>query len=83
MKAVPRAACAHASASYVACRRGGAPPDRARQELELPQAAAAKLERLLRAKGGGPQSQRPRFAHHEPHVCAVLAAGGYPVLRRP
>ena len=73
----------HASASYAACRRGGAPPERARQELALPPARAARLERWLLSKSGGPQSQRPRFARHEAHVGAVMALGGFPVLRRP
>jgi len=73
----------HSSASYAACRRGGAPPERARVELALPAAAASRLEGLLLAKGGGPQAQRPAFARHGPHVAAVLAAGGFPVLRRP
>ena len=83
MKHVPSDALVQASALYVACRRGGAPPARVRQELALPEPTAAKLEQLLLAKGGGPQSQRPRFARHEPHVRAVMAAGGFPVLRRP
>jgi hypothetical protein len=83
MKHVPSDALAQASALYVAFRRGGAPPARARQELALPEATAAQLERLLQARGGGPQSQRPRFARHEAHVAAVLMQGGFPVLRRP
>jgi hypothetical protein len=83
MKPIAPSDFAHASAAYVACRRGGAPPERARQELALAPPAASRLERMLRTKGGGPQSQRPRFARHELHVAAVLAAGGFSVLRRP
>jgi hypothetical protein len=83
MRDAPVANFAHASASYAASRRGGCPPERARRELALPSGRAAKLETWLLAKGGGPQSQRPSFARHRQHVGAVLACGGFPVLRRP
>jgi hypothetical protein len=83
MKPISEAAFAHASTSYAACRRGGAPPERARLELALPRASAKKLERILLAKRGGPKSQGPRYARHAPHVAAVQALGGFPVLRRP
>jgi hypothetical protein len=83
MRHVPSATFAHASAAYVACRRGGSSPARARQELALPAGRAAKLEAWLLAKGGGPQAQRPKFARHETHVESALALGGFPVLRRP
>ena len=70
-----------ASASYAACRHGGAPPDLVRVELELPPEIAARLERLFRARsGGGVDAMRPAFARHEAHVRAVMAQGGYPVL---
>ncbi len=70
-----------ASASYAACRHGGAPPDLVRVELELPAEAAARLERLFRARpGGSGDAMRPRYARHEAHVRAVSAQGGYPVL---
>jgi hypothetical protein len=70
-----------ASASYAACRHGGAPPDLARVELALPAETAAKLERLFqRRPGGGPGAMRPRFARHAAHVQAVMAEGGYPAL---
>jgi hypothetical protein len=41
------------------------------------------MEALFRARrgGAGPDAMRPRFARHETHAAAVLAAGGYPVLR--
>ena len=70
-----------ASASYAACRFGGAPPDIVRVQLALPAAAAAALERLFRARpGGGADAMRPRFARHEAHVRAVMIEGGYPAL---
>jgi len=70
-----------ASASYAACRFGGAPPGVAQVELELPEGTAAELERLFRGRsGGGAGAMRPRFARHEAHVQAVLAEGGYPAL---
>jgi hypothetical protein len=83
MKHVPSDGIVQASALYVAYRRGGAPPARARQELALPESTAAKLEQLLQSKAGGPQSQRPRFARHGEHVASVLAHGGFPAMRRP
>ena len=70
-----------ASASYAACRFGGAPPDIVRVQLDLPAEIAAKLERLFRRRpGGGAYAMRPRFARHQAHVRAVLAEGGYPAL---
>jgi len=70
-----------ASASYVACRHGGAPPGLAAIELELPPELAAHLERLFRARhGGGADPMKPRFARHGAHVRAVLARGGFPAL---
>jgi hypothetical protein len=70
-----------AGASYAVCRQGGAPPDLARVELELPAEAAARLERLFRAQPGGEgDAMRPRYARHEAHIKAVSAQGGYPVL---
>ena len=70
-----------ASASYAACRFGGAPPDLVRVQLELPTETAAELERLFRRRpGGGAHAMRPRFARHKAHVQAVTAEGGYPVL---
>lgn len=70
-----------ASASYAACRHGGAPPDLVRVELALPPETAAKLERLFRARTCGPAGgMRPRFARHAAHVQAVTAEGGYPAL---
>lgn len=71
-----------ANASYVACRHGGAPPEIARIQLELPAETAVRLETLFQARpgGGGADALRPRFARHETHVGAVLAQGGYPAL---
>jgi hypothetical protein len=57
-----------------------APPG-ARAALGLPEAAAARFERLFLARpGAGPDPMRPRFARHEFHVAAVMAQGGYPML---
>jgi hypothetical protein len=70
-----------ASASYAACRFGGAPPGIARVLLDLPAETAAELEHLFRARpGGGAHAMRPRFARHEAHVSAVMGEGGYPAL---
>ena len=69
------------SASYAALRYQGVPPPRARAMLELPEATAARFERLFLARpGAGPDPMRPRFARHGRHVAAVMAQGGYPVL---
>jgi hypothetical protein len=69
------------TASYAVCRHGGAPPDLVRVELDLPAEAAARLERLFRARpGASGDAMRPRYARHEAHVTAVNAQGGYPVL---
>lgn len=70
-----------ASASYAVLRHGGSPPAAAQAELALEPRRALRLERLFQArKGGGPDSIKPRFAHHAAHVAAVERAGGYPVL---
>ena len=70
-----------ASASYAALRYEGIPPPRVREALGLPEATAARLEQLFRARpGGGTDPMRPRFARHAAHVAAILAEGGYPVL---
>ena len=69
------------SASYAALRYQGVPPPQARDALDLPEATAARLERLFLARpGAGPDPMRPRFARNAAHVAAVLAQGGYPVL---
>jgi hypothetical protein len=71
-------------ASYFACRLGGAPPELTQTELGLTSEAVVCLERLFQARpGGGTEPMKPRFARHGDHVAAVLAAGGFPVLRRP
>jgi hypothetical protein len=69
------------SASYAALRYQGVPPPEAKAALELPEATAARFERLFLARpGAGPDPMRPRFARHALHVAAVTAQGGYPVL---
>ena len=46
-------------------------------------ATANRFEQLFqRRPRGGQDPMRPRFARHEAHVAAVMAAGGYPVLAR-
>jgi len=72
-----------ANAAYANLRYEGFPPTRVCAELGLAEGRAARLERLFLGRPGGPQSQRPRFARHAAHVRTVLAAGGFPVLRRP
>ncbi len=67
-----------ASRSYAALRQEGAPPWRAQSELGLQAAAAARFERLFRARSGMPG--KPRFARHRQHVTAVMAEGGFPAL---
>ena len=70
-----------ASASYAACRHGGAPPELVAIDLALPPETAAHLERLFRARaGGGADPMKPRFARHTAHVRAVLNEGGFPAL---
>jgi hypothetical protein len=70
-----------AGASYAVCRHGGAPPDLVRVELDLPAEAAARLERLFRARpGSSGDAMRPRYARHDAHVRAINDQGGYPVL---
>ncbi|HZZ68867.1 MAG TPA: hypothetical protein VFE18_11910 [Phenylobacterium sp.] len=70
-----------ASASYAALRYEGAPPWRAQAALALPEATAARLERLFRARpGGGTDPMKPAFARHAVHVRAVRAQGGFPAL---
>ena len=79
MKPFKPPSAALASAAYVACRYGGAPPGVARVELELAADVAEGLERRFLARpGGGPDPLKPRFARHDAHVRAVVAAGGYP-----
>ena len=81
MKPFRPPSAALASAAYVACRYGGAPPGLARVELELAAEVAEGLEQRFQARpGGGPDPMKPRFARHAEHVSAVMAAGGYPVL---
>jgi hypothetical protein len=66
-----------ASRTYAALRQGGAPAWKARTQLGLPAALAARCERIFR---GGAGAGRPRFARHELHVAAAMAEGGFPAL---
>lgn len=69
--------------TYSALRHGGASQARACAELGVSSGRSEALERgFLRRRPDGPEdAMRPRFARHERHAAAVLAAGGYPVLR--
>jgi hypothetical protein len=69
---------------YSVLRFGGASQARACAELGVSFGRGAALEaRFLRRRTGvGPDAMRPRFARHERHVAAVLAAGGYPAIAR-
>jgi hypothetical protein len=67
-----------ASAVYAALRQGGAPPAHASAQLGLDRSIGGELETWFRTRRGG--IVRPRFARHDRHVAAVLAAGGFPVL---
>ena len=64
---------------YAVLRQTGSSPCRARDQLQLETAAAARLEAVFRAraKRGRTEDQLPRFARHDRHVAAVLAQGGF------
>lgn len=64
---------------YAVLRQTGSSPPRARAQLQLDAAAAARLEKLFRARAarGQGDEQLPKFARHDRHVAAVLAAGGF------
>lgn len=68
--------------TYAVLRRGGAPPGKARALMALDGHTAERLEAHFRAKvaTGVGEEAHPRFARHEAHVAAVLAAGGFPSL---
>ncbi|MBU1377212.1 MAG: hypothetical protein KKE02_09975 [Alphaproteobacteria bacterium] len=74
----------HITSTYAALRYGGASQDRARAELAITPGEAHMQERIFNVARPGKMldRMRPRFARHEAHVAAILAAGGYPVLRR-
>lgn len=64
---------------YAALRQTGTSPARARLLLGLESDPARRFEALFRkraARGAGDR-QLPKFARHEAHVAAVLAAGGF------
>ncbi|MDP3489632.1 MAG: hypothetical protein Q8R71_05810 [Phenylobacterium sp.] len=66
---------------YANLRRGGASPPRIGAQLALGPGDLARLERAFRgqvARGAG--EAQPRFAHHDRHVAAVMAQGGFPAL---
>jgi hypothetical protein len=73
----------HIPSSYAALRYGGASQARAQAELAITPVHAHKLETIFNVPRPGKRldRMRPRFARHESHVAAVLAGGGYPVLR--
>jgi hypothetical protein len=64
---------------YVALRQSGTHPERARLELNLRPGQARRLERVMRARAlrGEGDRQLPKFAHHDRHVRAVMAQGGF------
>lgn len=64
---------------YAALRQTGTQAARARVELGLAEDTAEGMERLLQvrtARGAGDR-QLPKFARHDRHVAAVMAAGGF------
>ena len=65
--------------TYVALRQSGTHPERARAELDLRPGQARRLERVFRARTarGEGDRQLPKFAHHDRHIRAVMAAGGF------
>jgi hypothetical protein len=74
----------HTPSTYAALRYGGASQARAGAEGANPPARARQLEAIFHVPRPGKlmDRMRPRFARHEAHVAAVLAAGGYPAIRR-
>ena len=64
---------------YAALRQSGTHPERVRTELELRPGQARRLERVFRARAarGEGDRQLPKFAHHDRHVRAVMAQGGF------
>jgi hypothetical protein len=69
-----------ASAAYAVLRQGGAPPAHACAQLSLGPCEALELERLFSRRRGSAHGMRPSFAHHDRHLHAVLAQGGFPAL---
>lgn len=73
----------HITSSYAVLRYGGASQARARAELAITPLQARQQETIFNVPRPGKMldRMRPRFARHEAHVAAILAGGGYPVLR--
>lgn len=78
------ATSSHTPSTYAALRYGGASQTRAQAELAISAGEALALERIFRVVRPGKMldRMRPRFARHDEHVAAVLAAGGYAALTR-
>lgn len=74
--AIPRPADGQ---DYAALRQSGTSPLRARTQLGLEDWQGRRFEKLFRTRTGRGvgDSQLPKFARHEAHVAAVLAAGGF------
>lgn len=74
----------HIPSTYAALRYGGASQSRAQAELAISARDARTLETIFNVPRPGKMldRMRPRFARHEAHAAAVLAAGGYPALSR-
>lgn len=74
----------HITSSYAALRYGGASQGRAQAELAISPGEAAVQEWIFNVGRPGKMldRMRPRFARHRGHVAAVLAAGGFPALKR-
>ncbi|MFM8938894.1 MAG: hypothetical protein ACKOEY_02530, partial [Phenylobacterium sp.] len=64
---------------YAVLRQSGTHPERARIELNLRPGQARRLEQVMRARAtrGEGDRQLPKFAHHDRHVRAVMAQGGF------
>jgi len=64
---------------YAVLRQTGSSPSRVRRLLGLEAAAAARLEKVFRARSARGQGDRqlPKFARHDRHVAAVMAQGGF------
>lgn len=68
--------------AYAVLRQGGTQPSSAMMELGLTRAETRRFETAFRARLArrGEDAMVPKFARHDDHAAAVLAAGGYPAL---